>query len=158
MPTPTYTLLNQTVLTNDTTTELFFLDIPQGYRDLVLVVDAVNGTATNTRLRFNGDTGGNYSRVQLSGDSVSVTTGTTASDSTYMLTSGTSGRYLSILHIFDYSATDKHKPGVGRLNFSGDVSMRALRWANLAAITSMRIYISTSWGIGSSFYLYGISG
>ena len=65
----TYTpIATQTLSAN--TASVTFSSIPQGYTDLVLIVSAtpVAAGTWNLEMRFNNDTGSNYSRTVLSGD------------------------------------------------------------------------------------------
>jgi len=63
--------------------------------------------------------------------------------------------------ILDYSATDKHKSGLWRVDApsqDGTLAM-ASRYASTSAITSMKVFGSASktFPAGSTFALYGVS-
>ena len=60
-----------------------FSSIPGTYTDLVIVTQAISATADNVGIRFNSDSGSNYSQTWLSGN------GTSAISSRY--SSSTSG-------------------------------------------------------------------
>ena len=154
-----------TITLQQASSEVVFSGIPATYRDLILVGN-VGTTATafaNGELQFNGDTGGNYSRVQAIGTNVNTavsfgTSGETAIKAIIFsddLVKGT-----NIFQIMDYSATDKHKTVLLRSSImpSGEdrVMMSAGRWASTAAITSLKVFPSgASFSIGSTFSLYG---
>jgi hypothetical protein len=150
MPTPTYTPL-ATVTLASTAASVTFSSIPATYRDLILVV---RGTLTSGvgSIRFNGDSGANYTRVGMYGD------GSTAASY-----SGTSAEIFNspitdIMNIMDYSATDKHKTYIARdSNSASLVVAQAGRWANTAAITTVALISpSSTFGVGSTFSLYGV--
>jgi hypothetical protein len=158
MPTPTYTpLANITLGAN--AASVTFSSINQTYRDLIIVADAktVATGGRNFFVRFNNDTGSNYSNVNMFGNgstaSSSASTGTGAGLSIIDANNGN-----NIIQIFDYSATDKHKTVLSRGNVAAiAVDARASRWANTAAITTITcLPDSNNWVSGSSFALYGI--
>lgn len=159
MPTPTYTLIASTTLTSSAT-EVTFSGIAAG-GDLVLVSSIKTSSATNPRIQFNGDTGSNYSLVNMAGDggAPSSSTSTTLIALNFFATSSTTQANLSTTQISDYSATDKHKSVLIR-NGSADRQAEAIaaRWANTAAITSIRVHVILgNMGIGSTFHLYKIA-
>ena len=155
MPTPTYTALATKTLTG-TAASVTFSSIPATYRDLILVANGAGSTQENVTLTFNGDTtAANYSYVTMRGDGSAATSasGTGALVNTY-----TTGRFIAIIQIMDYSATDKHKTRLSRDDIASFHSRAwASRWANTAAVTSM-VYsaIGGTFSSGSTFSLYGI--
>jgi hypothetical protein len=165
MPTNTYTPL-ATVTLASTDSEIVFASIPATYRDLVLVCSARGTitTFTNVQMRFNTDTGSNYSTVAMYG------TGSAAasySETTTNITleqiarsNDTASVFTPIVtQVMDYSATNKHKTVLTRNSstLSGAVAALASRWANTSAITSVTLYpFSGSFAIGSTFSLYGV--
>lgn len=163
MPTPTYDLIASNVL-GSSAASVTFSSIPATSRDLVLVVNALGATGyVHAELRFNSDSGTNYSYVYMSGNGSSTDSSSgssqTAAKSTRAVANDTT-RGVAIIQIQDYSATDKHKTALFRTNLSSDVvSAAATRWANTAAINSIEVLNTTSavqFAAGSSFYLYGI--
>ena len=139
-----------------------FSSIPQGYRDLILVINAGSTTAgaSYARANLNSDTGSNYSRVYATANGSSVSSA--ASTNTFMGISNTVGigdsiKFQAICQFLDYSATDKHKTMLLR-NGGGEprLNMAANRWANTAAITNIELKLdSGSYSTGSTFTLYG---
>ena len=162
MPTPTYTALATRTLTG-TAASVTFSSIPATYRDLILVTDATITQASSTDgygLRFNGDTGSNYSYVRMVGNG---STATSASGTTTYALAGVIGdvnKGLTMFQIMDYSATDKHKTVITRSNgsFGNWTQASASRWANTAAITSVLLRSDGSYNftVGSTFSLYGV--
>jgi hypothetical protein len=161
MPTPTYTPL-ATVTLGSSASSVTFSSIPATYRDLVIVLSGRSngGGAFNTGMRFNNDTGSNYSNVFMLGDGSSASSGsstTTRQDISFY--SSVQGDVIG--HIMDYSATDKHKTSLVRYNNQAAVTVaRTFRWANTSAITSINFYNGSANGetfaSGSTFSLYGV--
>jgi hypothetical protein len=164
MPTPTYDLIASTTLAA-ATSEVVFGSIPQTYRDLILVYNLSYSTSVSraTIMRFNGDSGSNYSSVRMYGN------GSTATSDLNPAPAGTNGidagfyndtLSLGIQQIMDYSATDKHKTVLGRhtANGTGLVMAQAARWANTSALTSIILFPddSRSFASGNTFSLYGV--
>lgn len=154
MPTPTYIPLG-TITLSATDTTILFSNIPQTYRDLIIVQNAIGGVQQDGVTAINGSSS-NFTGVRMFGNG-SSTGSNTYTDSTGITTSLTS-RNVQINHIFDYSATDKHKTILTVLDGSGFAAMRwAHRWASTAAITSISFTpLLNQWQVGSTFSLYGI--
>jgi hypothetical protein len=157
MPTPTYDLIASNVL-GSSAASVTFSSIPATYRDLVLVVEAaVVSSSNDLYLRFNGDTGSNYSEVTMRGADATSTSATR--DAARVSQSGimAAAKGLIITQILDYSATDKHKTLLSRSGGTNGVNAIANRWANTSAITSIYLLTdSQNFAAGASFYLYGI--
>lgn len=138
-----------------------FDNIPQTYTDLILVY---NGTSavTNLPIRFNSDTGSNYSYTRFFGDG-SAGSSDRESNITYgVYAIGSSAETIATIHINNYSNTTTNKTLLGRGSYitSGYVSMFASLWRSTAAITSITLGgntgFSTNFSVGSTFNLYGI--
>ena len=164
MPTPTYTPL-ATVTLGSSASSVSFASIPASYRDLIFVMTIATNTPMNNAVRFNGDTGSNYSRVFMSGQTP-PTSGTGGGGTSLQIDqaafSGTVlGEQATILQVMDYSATDKHKTVLIRQNRNGanaGVEAIAGRYASTSAITSMVLLpLSTAtYSAGSRIDLYGV--
>ena len=139
-----------------------FSNIPQNYTDLVVVFDGTNVTGlASTGLRFNGDTGNNYSKTLIdgSGSAASSDRDTNASAAYVGVNSNISGN--TIINIMNYANTTTYKTILGRGNVPGSsvVGVRAGvgLWRNTAAITSVSVINGAyNWTSGSTFTLYGI--
>jgi hypothetical protein len=162
MATPTYTLIDSVTL-GSSASSVTFSSIPAG-GDLVLVMDykpSVNGD--DCQVRYNSDSGANYSYIVMSGDGSSAFS-STATDTNVRM-SGYSFSYpntefsLLTLQVADYSATDKHKSSLARVGRgAGGTTAYAHRWANTSAITTLLVTNgSGSVAAGSSFNLYNIA-
>jgi hypothetical protein len=136
-----------------------FGSIPQGYRDLVLVIAGTLTSVQGLRLRYNGDTvdtGGAYGRVFMKGDG--STTGSLATTNNRALEIGTV-QTIGYAQIMDYSATDKHKTVLLRMGASNsEVLAGASRWANTAAINNIEVVSDdgVTMNTGLTLTLYGV--
>jgi hypothetical protein len=145
-----------------------FTSIPSTYTDLRLVV-TVNTTSTSGKgvaLRFNSDTGSNYSMTYLNSD------GTTPATSRnnlfdYLLwnTSSTSSTLPSFYtaDIFNYAgSTQKSVIATGNAdrNGSGTLEVFTGLWGSTSAITTIRVSLytdgSANFNAGTTATLYGI--
>ncbi len=64
----TYTPIASATLAASTSS-ITFSSIPATYTDIVVVINDINSTGSfDTNIRFNGDSGSNYSRTGLRGD------------------------------------------------------------------------------------------
>jgi len=135
-----------------------FSSIPQTYTDLVLIVSAdLTSGGHDLRLRFNSDTGANYSRTILYNQ---LSTRNTGSDNIITASFGStnSGSYTTI-NVMNYSNTTTYKSTIQRGGYIASIdSLTAGLWRNTAAITTIECGNTgaTTWIVGSTFTLYGI--
>lgn len=159
MATPTYDLLDSTTLSSSASS-VTFSSIDQSYRDLVLVVSLIGTADDFAYLQFNSDSGTNYSRVIMfgNGSSAGSTSSTGETAFGFEQRMGTTP-ILALTQIMDYSATDKHKSAIARMNkVDNRVHAVAQRYASTSAITQLDITTATNgFAAGSTFYLYGIA-
>lgn len=137
-----------------------FSSISGAYRDLRLITRTTSTTASGGYMRFNGDTGSNYSAVWAYGTGASTgsSSATGTSISLFGMLNGNTN--IDSYDILDYSATDKHKSLLNRYDSpqADGTYMRAGRWANTAAITSIVLGATTgTFSAGDSFTLFGVS-
>lgn len=159
MPTPTYTPIASTTLSSNQAS-VTFSSIVGTYRDLILVIQgSLATTPGDLTIRFNGDTGSNYSYVRMSGSGTA--TDSSAATSAWAFISGfqrASTNWVCINQIMDYTQS-KHKTMLTRFDDSSrGTNAIATRWANTNAITSIVIaelsgYSFTS---GTTFNLFGV--
>jgi len=140
-----------------------FSSITGIYRDLFLVVNwDMTSSGQVLQLRFNGDSGANYSQVAISGNGSTSNSQPYSGNQLFLLynnSPATGNRSTVQTHIMDYSSTNKHKNVLNRFN-SPTVVLEAIsgRWASSAAITSAVLSLTAgSFTAGSSFALYGVS-
>ena len=137
-----------------------FSSISGSYTDLRIVL--VGTASGNTfALRFNGDSGTNYSYTQMNGNGSAVASSRVSHNSLiYGWTSGTTNPAMCSFDIFSYAgATNKTVLVVGSRDnvASGSVARVVNLWRNTAAITS--IVVSANGGnmdSGTTATLYGI--
>jgi len=142
-----------------------FSSIPATYRDLVLVFNGKSTVGAGNDvlgIQINGDTGSNYTVVRMNGNGSSTDSATLSGATGGQALIGNNSSTLPnvIYQFMDYSATDKHKTFLGRGNDSAtNVSATASRWANTAALTSIRVFANSgsNYSVGSTFNLYGIA-
>jgi hypothetical protein len=153
-----------------TGTDITFSSIPSTYTDLILVsIGTFTGDGQSIVLRFNGDTGNNYSFTGVYG------TGSTASSarqsnqpyipSGWWAYIGSAQNSNSIVHIMNYANTTTYKTALSRFNNatggtgSGTEALVGT-WRSTSAINSIRIF-STGSGqpLASGFTatLYGVT-
>jgi hypothetical protein len=161
MATPTYTLIDSVTLTSSAESVTFSSISATGKGDLVLVVNKPSGDY-RTSLRFNADSGTNYSGVSMQGDGSAAVSYSDSAQSyiwSPLFNSGGNKASVTIFQIQDFAATDKHKAVLSRNNIhTVRVSAEAWRWANTAAITSLDTggYFAGSLPVGTTVHLYQI--
>lgn len=137
-----------------------FGNIPAEYKDLRLIVNGVGTSEINIQLQFNGDSGGNYSQVNIRGFGASqiASSSTTTSSivSNYSTGLQPSSRAVNIYDIMDYSSTNKHKSVLVHATHSDELDLLAARWASTVAITSIAVLSGANFAANSTFTLYGV--
>lgn len=137
-----------------------FDNIPAGYRDLRLIVNATGTVEINIQLKFNGDGTNSYAQVNMRGfgasQIASSSTTTTSIVSNYSTGLQPSSRAVNIYDIMDYAATDKQKSVLVQALHGDEVTLLAARWINTSAITSVSVPSGATFAIGSTFTLYGV--
>ena len=141
-----------------------FSSIPATYKHLQIRIHDMPSADHNVTMRFNGDTGSNYSYHNLSGNGSTVISSAVAPE-TLMYLPGTSGGttfpLVIICDILDYADTNKYKTvralgGNDNNSTQGVVAFRSNNWRSTSAVTS--IVLSGSFAQYSHFALYGIKG
>jgi hypothetical protein len=158
----TYTPIATTTLGSSATSVDF--SSFSGYTDLVLIVSAkAVSSADDLGLRFNSDSGTNYSYTVLTGNGSSAASARAANMTFAVLDYNASvrtGDYSThITHIQNYSNTSTYKTVLCRANTSTGVDASVNLWRNTSAITAIRVLLTTgvSFASGSTFTLYGIA-
>lgn len=158
----TYVALRTETVAVATNSVTFSLSGISGYTDLVLVGSGTIATSLQSIvMRFNGDTGGNYSFTYLIGNGASAFSGR-ATNTTFALAGLFEPPAIAnfVTQIQNYSNSTTFKTILSRRNLSSgyataDVSL----WRNTAAITSITLFPenSVNFAVGSTFSLYGIA-
>lgn len=162
-----------TTLLSTSTATVTFAAIPQGYKHLQirwLARDNWSSDASDANMRFNSDSGSNYSWHQLLGDGSSAqayaSTSQTAArtGSVAGSTAGTNVFAATVLDILDYASTNKNKTIRNLAGFdkngAGAIALNSASWMSTAAITQIDITprVGTTFSQHSRFSLYGIRG
>jgi hypothetical protein len=140
-----------------------FSSIPATYTDLILIMNGKATGTANALIRFNGDTGSNYSYTFLTGDGSSPTTGRASSVTSILLNYygyfETGYTTNMIVQIQNYTNTTTYKTILSRANnaVNGTAAIIGLWRATPAAINSMTIITGSNlFDVGTTFTLYGI--
>ena len=158
----TYTPITSTTVASNTLS-ITFTSISQSYTDLVLVLSAYGQTGQDGYLRFNGDTGTNYSDtvVRGNGTAASSVRDSNAPGIDVGVISTTSGVFTPIIfNIQNYSNSTTYKTAIGRIsNANSMVTALVGLWRNTAAITQIDLVERTNsgWQVGTIATLYGIT-
>lgn len=163
--TGTYTLIGSSTL-GSAASSVTFSSIPGTYTDLVLVVASVtNASSTNSVfLRFNSDSGSNYSSTFLEGNGTAASSNRLSSrtviDSGYNVGLSTTSVGQVTFNIMDYANATTFKTVISRfaqaVGAAPGTSATVSLWRSTAAITSVEIRCDVNMGIGTTFKLYGI--
>ena len=150
-----------------------FSSISSGYKHLQLRILASAAYTTNPPfnwfVRFNSDTGSNYSRHRLQGEGSSASSYGVGSQSYFELSyinGSATTMNAAILDILDYANTNKYKTAKALsgydANGSGFIVLNSGSWQSTSAITSITFTNNSGGGDNfaeySSFALYGIKG
>jgi hypothetical protein len=136
-----------------------FSSIPSTYTDLVLVISGNAGAGTAAGLRFNGDSGTNYSVTWLLGDGSSGSSDKESNVTNIWAGSfyNTSTPTVSIINIMNYSNTTINKTVLSRYTYPIAFTAAAVGlWRNTSAINSVTVSTGANFNSGSTFTLYGI--
>ena len=138
-----------------------FSSISGTYTDLVLIGAGITrGTANSLFIRFNSDTGSNYSYTQLVGNGTSASSSRATSQTGGMIGAGTTGLSstptMLICQIQNYSNATTYKTYLSRDTDSGGSTEAFVGlWRSTSAITSVTVYTGGNW-TGGDLTLYGI--
>jgi len=148
-----------------------FSSIPSTYQHLQVRFIArisTSDTAENTWLRFNADTGSNYTYHFLDGNGSSASAGAGTSQTRILAgragaaNSGSNIFGTNVVDVLDYANANKYKTarilgGIDR-NGDGNIRLDSGVWMNTAAVTSLTIMPTTGNNFVqySHFALYGV--
>lgn len=168
-----YVLLGTQTVGNGGASSVTLSNIPQtGYTDLKIVASARStrsSYADNFGLRFNGDTGNNYSYRRLyalgSGTPASTTQsgvstivgGTLSADTATANTFGNAEFYIPNYTGSTYKSVSNDGTGENNATDS-EIDLIAGIWNSTSAISSVTLYaLSGNLAAGSTFYIYGLA-
>jgi hypothetical protein len=136
-----------------------FSSISGSFTDLILVYATTSTVTDNNGLRFNSDTGSNYSLTRIFGNgSTAGSNRTTNSTSITSLFTVNGSITNNIIHIMNYSNTTTYKSVLTRNDDASNSAIAAVGlWRSTSAINSVNIFpLSGNFVSGSTFTLYGI--
>jgi hypothetical protein len=139
-----------------------FSSIGSGYTDLRVVLVGTVATAGGVAIRFNSDSGSNYSRTVLFGDGSTAASARSSNQTQFVIANINSANpSLITCDIFSYAgSTFKTALGEGSddRNGSGVVARGVGLWRNTAAITTITLIEANAanFSTGTTATLYGI--
>ena len=163
----TYEKIATTTLGSATGT-VTFSSIPGTYTDLVIVGFASNSSAdaaTTGYMRFNGDSGNNYSDTLAYTESTGPNSFQNSNANsiglwTIMGNTDTNRKSTMLINVNNYSNSTTYKTSLYRIgtptSSTGWTNMDIGLWRNTAAITSILLGGGTDWLSNTTFTLYGI--
>jgi len=159
--------LISTAYGNGSSTSISFSSIVGTYKHLQLRILAQGSQNGNLSVRYNSDTGSNYSLHRLEGNGTTIASAGGGPYTLIEINDGMSddtvaGEFgATIIDILDYASTTKYKT---QRAFSGSttdakrVGLYSGLWMNMAAITSITLIGDYAFSTPSRFSLYGIKG
>ena len=156
----TYEPIATTTIESAVTT-FSFTSIPSIYTDLFIVIEGPGisgGTSMDSNIRFNSDTGSNYSDTR-----VQNTSSDRSSNATAIRTGAprSNNRWNTAIHISNYADTSFYKTIIARSNALGSDSLAEMysgSWRSTAAISSFTMVSgqSRNYEVGTTCTVYGI--
>ena len=139
-----------------------FSSIPGTYTDLVLVHSGLGTGGAGLRLRFNSDTGSNYSNTQLHGNGTTAASTRDSSATSMRITYDSSIQTTDVgarvAHIMSYANTNVFKTVLSASARAGSGVDRIVGlWRSTSAITSVTVLVpNDNMDTGTTLSLYGI--
>ena len=161
----TYTPIATTTL-GGSAASYTFSSIPSTYTDLVIVVSAILVSGgLDLGIRFNGDTGTNYSATILTGNGTSASSTRETSQTRGLLDyngtpSTTAGAHTLLVNVMNYANSTTYKTAIARSNnAAGGTDANVVLWRSTSAINSLTILSTNVNNIatGSTLTLYGLA-
>jgi hypothetical protein len=164
MPTPTYdSIFSLTLSTSAATVTLGSGGtgtIPSTFTDLVLVIDGTltSGATNPCRIKFNGDSGSNYSFNRILTTGGAFANDQSSNNNNGILVSDLAGTHFSVIYTFiDYANTSVVKTTLSHQYQSEYMGQYVGRWNSTSAINSILLTpVSAPFSAGTTFSLYGI--
>ena len=137
MPLPSTMTPIATQTLSASATSITFSNIPQTYTDLVVIMQFGQTIGDDVKMRFNGDTGTNYSSTRLAGDG-SIASSSRTTNETGIQPRTPSNPNTSIIsmwteNINNYSNSTTYKTSLGRYSYpSGFTTAHTGLWRSTA--------------------------
>lgn len=162
--TATYDSIATTTLGSANST-ITFSSIPNTYTDLRVVFTAQGSGADRfLSIRYNGDTGTNYSYTNMNGNGTNArsTRGTSMSFISLGESTGstTTNPSFYTIDLFSYAGSTNKTAlmtNSADQNGSGEIGRQAALWRSTAAVTSITLFAGGNFAIGATATLYGIT-
>lgn len=152
----TYTPIATTTL-GSTTASYTFSSIPSTYTDLRVVINGNLTSLEDIGVRFNGDSGTNYSYTGLTGTGSSATSGRQSNQNYAYVGSLDGSASMTSYDFMNYSNATTYKTFLNRTSAAGwVVYARVGLWRSTAAINSISLTPVNSFATGTTLTLYGI--
>jgi hypothetical protein len=152
----TYVALD--TVTVSASSSVSFTSIPSTYTDLVIVIDGTSTTGAEMFVRFNSDSGSNYSFLQFYSDGSSVGRDIRNNQTEGRIGSIRTAQNSVICNIFNYANTTTFKTSTSR-DGTGTVITNTFTnlWLSTSAINAIQIFPPTGqFNGGMVFTIYGI--
>lgn len=137
-----------------------FASIPSTYTDLILITNAKNDNNGGIKIRFNNDTGSNYSYTRIIGDGSSASSDRTTNSDGIEFGYLIAGNWaINIIQIMNYSNSTTYKTLINEARCASanpNSTTFVELWRNTSAINKIQIDNSQQFQTGSTFTLYGI--
>ena len=158
LPSTMTPIATQTLTAN--ASSITFSSIPQDYTDLILVTSGASQPAGGGAafLRFNGDTGTNYSYLYMFGSGSATSTGRFSNTTGVPTNRHNTTEGGGMGHIMNYSNTTTYKTTISHGAGNNIAIAYTGSWRSTAAITSITIFPESGpgWATGFTATLYGI--
>ena len=157
----TYEPIATTTLGSASTT-ITFSSIPATYTDLRLVLVDRGASGSTILVRFNSDSGSNYSRTRLQGDGASASSSQSTNQASVICGNQPSATGVWGMHtvdVFSYAGSTNKTCLVTAsedANGSGTVQRQVALWRSTAAINTLTISASNNFDAGTTAAIYGI--
>lgn len=143
------------------TSAVTFSSIPSTYTDIVFVLNGVQSSSSvlDLTIRFNGDTGTNYSNTDLAGDGSSASSGRNSNHTGGKLVYFGSTSWVSMLrgNVQNYANTTTYKTVLTRADTPSAFTVAdVVLWRSTAAINSISFQMTSGNIAAGTFTLYGI--
>jgi hypothetical protein len=168
--------LISSVTVSTPTASISFSSIPATYTDLCILVSARNATAGagDSGLRFNSDSGSNYSRRTLLGNGSGTPTSASSSGNNLLTRAGvitgtdnTANTFSNnLIYVPNYAGSSYKSVSIDSVTETNATEIYAQLvaglWSQTSAITSITLYASSAtltdnFATNSTAYLYGVN-
>jgi hypothetical protein len=133
-----------------------FSSIPSTYTDLIIVLAGSYSSQADIALRFNGDSGSNYSRTVVYGTGSTAASTRDTNNTLIAPAYFSTNQSVAVMSIMNYANTTTYKTVLSRSNdASANTSAVVGMWRNTNAINSLT-FSYTNIAAGTTCTLYGI--